>query len=350
MSQNEKYHLENLDGLRAISILFVLIYHGAWFYLGPESLNYNPHLWHSYFEYGIVGVHIFFAISGFLITSRILQEIKVYGSFSLKNFYLKRFFRIFPPFYTYLLVLVSLSVFSLIKVSLTDILSSATFTRIYFVENIGWYTAHVWSLCVEEHFYIILSFLFFIFKSRKIVRISILSIVLIAIIQKMGFTYKHIDDVALFNRFFKVFQHMQFMIPAVIFAIIGFDKRSMNLKSWQTMILIFMFAAGVFVNFPGKYIIWPWIISLLVVASSYHPTAFLSKILSNSIFRFIGKISYGLYLWQQLFFTPFNEVGFHTTLPLAVKVLLIFTVATVSYYTIEKYSLNIGKKYTKNNF
>ena len=90
-----KSHLPSLDGLRGISILLVVISHT----FGDKKPFYN----------GGFGVSIFFVISGFLITLLLLQEKYTTGSVSLKNFYIRRFLRIFPVAYLYLVVLLVLN-------------------------------------------------------------------------------------------------------------------------------------------------------------------------------------------------------------------------------------------------
>ena len=101
---------------------------------------------------------LFFAISGFLITNRLLEEYESAGHVSLRSFYIRRAFRILPAALTYLLTLCVLG-FALGWIPLTagQILSSALFFRNYWVEPAAqsWYTGHYWSLSVEEHFYLL---------------------------------------------------------------------------------------------------------------------------------------------------------------------------------------------------
>ena len=104
--KNKSFYLSGLEGWRAISILLVIFSHLASQYevglfyeisLMLKKLKINTH------GFGRKGVQIFFCISGFLIFSRILVEIKKFGNFSIKEFFIRRFFRIFPPMYFFLL-------------------------------------------------------------------------------------------------------------------------------------------------------------------------------------------------------------------------------------------------------
>ena len=171
-NKNQHFYLPTLDGWRAISIILVIVYHSAWYYVGPDSLDFNPYRWH-FFKLGGYGVSLFFIISGFLITNRIIYEIQETSQFNLKNFYIRRGFRILPPLYFYLLMMTLLSFTHSLNFSLKDLLSSLLFFRIYVSDGVGWSTAHIWSLCVEELFYIFLSLLFYFFSSKKLLRISL---------------------------------------------------------------------------------------------------------------------------------------------------------------------------------
>ena len=102
-----------------------------------------------------LGVSIFFVISGFLITSLLLREHERYAAISLRNFYLRRFFRIFPGFYAYVGCIALLGGFGLISLTGSDLVSAATFTWEYSRSATSWALAHLWSLSVEEQFYIL---------------------------------------------------------------------------------------------------------------------------------------------------------------------------------------------------
>ena len=105
-------------------------------------------------DIGNLGVRVFFVISGSLITSLLLKEVAKTGHISLKGFYLRRTFRIFPAFYTYLAVMATLGALGIIHISPGDNLHAATYT-VNFTEDRSWYIGHVWSLSVEEQFYLL---------------------------------------------------------------------------------------------------------------------------------------------------------------------------------------------------
>src|ERR1051326_4629379 len=108
MANQKPKQIPSLDGLRAISILLVIVAHVA--------ISYEDHITLRYWlDHGRLGVRIFFVISGFLITSLLLDEKREFGRISLAAFYGRRALRILPAFYVYVAVVVILNAFHLIK-------------------------------------------------------------------------------------------------------------------------------------------------------------------------------------------------------------------------------------------
>lgn len=142
--------LYGLDHLRAFAIIAVFLFH--YFILSGGQPEWLPQI----AEFGWTGVDLFFVLSGFLISSQLFAQINLGQTISLKEFFLKRFFRIIPPF----LVTVALYFcfpFFREKESLPPLWKFLTFTQ-----NLGLNLkdngtfSHCWSLCVEEHFYLFL--------------------------------------------------------------------------------------------------------------------------------------------------------------------------------------------------
>ena len=147
-----------IDGLRAISVLAVIFYH-------LELSLYEKNL----FQGGFLGVDFFFVISGYLITSLILKELSLTGSFSLKNFYERRARRILPALILVMLFSIPFAWKYLLPSSLIDysktLLYSLGFTSNFYFYNIesNYFDLdskfrpflHTWSLSVEEQFYLL---------------------------------------------------------------------------------------------------------------------------------------------------------------------------------------------------
>jgi peptidoglycan/LPS O-acetylase OafA/YrhL len=116
-------HLASLDGLRALSIVMVLVCHGAGAYghRSNDVLDYFGHL----------GVSIFFVISGTLITWLMIREKEETGSMSLRSFYIRRALRIIPVFWLFTLCVIALKSIHAVSISNLDILRAFTFTHNY---------------------------------------------------------------------------------------------------------------------------------------------------------------------------------------------------------------------------
>jgi peptidoglycan/LPS O-acetylase OafA/YrhL len=154
-------HLPSLDGLRAISISLVLIGHLD----GTRNVGHLPVIY-IFGNLAHFGVTVFFVISGFLITSLLIKEDEQTGTVSLKGFYLRRSLRIFPAAFVDIALVTLLTAASAISVSRTDLVCAATYTVNYLVHS-SWYIGHLWSLSVEEQFYLYWAFAFATLSPRR---------------------------------------------------------------------------------------------------------------------------------------------------------------------------------------
>ena len=148
-------YIPTLDGWRAIAILMVLVDHALFFGFRASRVA----LWPVPPALGLHGVNLFFALSGFLITSRLLEEWRVTGAISLRGFYIRRAFRILPAALLVLAATATLGLVGLIPVSRMEVLGAVFFFRNYlpgasYPDATGFFTEHYWSLAVEEHFYL----------------------------------------------------------------------------------------------------------------------------------------------------------------------------------------------------
>jgi peptidoglycan/LPS O-acetylase OafA/YrhL len=151
-SNQEAFHIPSLDGIRAVSFLIVFIAHAGLGWIIP----------------GYLGLTVFFFLSGYLITTLLRMELDRTGRISLKQFYLRRTFRIFPPMYVVLSVACALPLLGVVRGSVhasTVAIQAAHLTNYYIIQN-GWWegiapgTWVYWSLAVEEHFYLFFPLLY----------------------------------------------------------------------------------------------------------------------------------------------------------------------------------------------
>ncbi len=161
-----KRYLPTLDGCRAVAIGLVLLQHIA------ESAGYaGSGFFAALLNKGGFGVQIFFAISGYLITSKLLGEEEKAGRISLGNFYKRRIFRIYPAALAFIFSLGVLRILGIIYLPTRHVIAAvggfANYVNYVFPGSWTWYLGHFWSLAVEEHFYLIWPGILVVVGSRR---------------------------------------------------------------------------------------------------------------------------------------------------------------------------------------
>ncbi|HLB08176.1 MAG TPA: acyltransferase, partial [Gemmatimonadaceae bacterium] len=177
-----KGYIPTLDGWRAVAIIAVMASHAGHSYSAPLGRG-------SFFDRissGTHGVNLFFAISGLLITSRLLEEWDTAGRVSLKRFYIRRAFRILPPALLYLACVALLGAIGLLPVVREEFVAATLFYRNYLPAILGpggagFFTSHYWSLGVEEHFYLFWPALLLFAGRKRALPVAIVVAVLVAV-------------------------------------------------------------------------------------------------------------------------------------------------------------------------
>ena len=294
-------YLPTLDGWRAVAIIAVIFHHDAVHAVGSFNTRWL-------YEYGSLGVDIFFAISGILICSRLLREEEANGFIHLREFYLRRCLRILPPALVYLFTIALLAKLSIISVSESDWWGAVLFCRNY--PNLlgatnglaGWYTSHFWSLSLEEQFYLLLPALL-VFTPRKYRAWVLGSLALsVAAHRSLALSARPWQQIQ-----FHAGARIDALFVPALFAVFASNARvrawlERRLRYWPWM------AVAAFLVVPfGKGQGWRetllvWSLPCIVLGSVLNPGNPLGALLEWRPLRFIGRISYSLYLWQQLFF------------------------------------------------
>ena len=288
----------DIDGLRAFSVFFVIGYHAF-----PEI-----------FKAGFIGVDIFFVISGYLISSILIRNLKN-NSFSFLDFYIRRIRRIFPALILVLVVCFAFGWFSLFPIEFKQlgkhIAGSAGFISNFILWNESGYfdnaantkpMLHIWSLGIEEQFYFIWPLiLWLIFK----IRINYLLFIIFLIIVSFSFNVYEakIDKVATFysplTRFWE-------LLVGGLLAIIKDDyKGSVNSELNSNFLSILgvglILLAFFFIDdesaYPGVLALFPVIGSFFLILAGNN-SIFNQIILSNKVLVWFGLISFPLYLWH----------------------------------------------------
>lgn len=346
---NPRY-MPGLDGVRAVAVIAIIIYH-----LNPQWLSG-----------GFLGVDTFFVISGYLITSLLLTEYHNTGKIKLMSFWLRRVKRLIPAV---LFLVMGVIVLSLIFMP-TEIqkVRADSIAAIFYVSN-WWYIMqnvdyfeqfavqplkHLWSLAIEEQFYLVfpivlLSLLSFI-RRLKSIRIIFLILLVISMIAMMVL-YVPNENVA--RVYFGTDTQIQTLLMGVLLALVWppFQLKAKVNRQMRTMIdtagvvgLAILFICFKFVSetnsilyYGGFFLIST--VTLLVIASSVHPSGYFAKFLGNKVFTFIGSRSYSLYLWHYPIIVLIHHQFVQGQIPplvYVVEILLMVLMAEFSYKFIEQ--------------
>lgn len=335
-SQLINYYRPDIDGLRAIAVSSVLIFHAF-----PKFL-----------PGGFIGVDIFFVISGFLISSILLKSINN-QQFSIIDFYKRRILRIYPALIAVILFCLLIGWFLLFADEFST-LGKHVVGGAAFVSNLLLWSEssyfnpdaitkpllHFWSLAVEEQFYIFWPLILWIIAKYKINFLKVVSaIASVSFLMGIFYLYKKNPTAAFFSplpRFWEL------MAGGALAYISLFNSQLLkpfqNYRSWVGIFLIF--SGFLLINeskaFPGFWAILPVFGAVLLISGNQD--SFVNKhLLSAKPLVALGLISYPLYLWHWPLLSFLQVIGgsvdpLHNALALVLALIL----ATVTYWFIEK--------------
>jgi len=344
---NQPY-FKGLDGLRALSIVFVLLAH---FYFGSSGTDGT--------DIGAIGVEIFFVISGFLITTLLLKEKQKKGTIQLKRFYIRRFLRIVPVAILFLITLFLINIVEHLGITNLSFATAFLYLKNLPIKNAGeWYTGHFWSLSVEEQFYLVFPFL--LTANQKITkRLTILLIILIPTISYLGFNKIGVfySNKIIHNTTF-VFINLLGKGSASIFvgcilSILLFEGIIKALPSTKYLsLVIFLLALVCRFKISPVYIpyfssiVFSALIGVVIILNLQDPDNYFAKILDYKIFVKVGVLSYSLYIWQQIFThqQPW-QYAFKYSNSVILNTVTLFAVAYFSYNFYEKRFLTLKDKF-----
>ena len=360
MSNMKLIYRPEIDGLRAIAILSVVIYHAK------ISLNNQIILTGGY-----LGVDIFFVISGFLITSIVLKELRNNNTISLSYFYERRARRILPALFFVIIASYPFTLINLLPIELLDysksILSALGFSSNFYFHYTGIEYGgtssllkpflHTWSLGVEEQYYLIFPiFMLFIFKYLKEKLIFILILLGIASLILSQWAAQHHSSI---NFYILPTRIWEILIGSLL-AYVGIHKINFFYKVNNFFKEIILLIGLLLIVFSFHYFdsstLHPSIITLVPVLGVSliiiygNQDLFFSKIISSKPIKYIGLISYSLYLWHYPIFSFARLNNIFQEEYKIFYILLSILLATFSYYFIEKKFRDIKKINFKNFF
>lgn len=319
--------IDYIDAWRFLAVVMVIQSH-IFVYSGLKIPLLTPYL-DPLDRLGELGVLVFFVISGFVICSGLVAEKKRSGRICLSAFYVRRFYRIIPPLWLYLSGLLLLDAKGIIQISPQQALTSVAFLcNMPFPEGCSWFAGHTWTLAYEEQFYLLFPLL-------------ILAVPLINNSVRFGLAIGGLSIASvLLNRTGQLFfgEYLMYFIflltgccSALLPEHIMNRIRRMPIAVWLSVIALLLMGIGylpVGIEKQVKAVCYPLLILLMVLGT---PTRLrsIALIFNNKRVCFLGKISYTVYLWQEL--VTGNYLGWVTFAYIA----LVFVFAMISYRYIE---------------
>jgi peptidoglycan/LPS O-acetylase OafA/YrhL len=312
-------HLAVLDGWRGLSILFVLACH---------LLPLGPKAWQVNVGTGILGMVLFFNLSGFLITSFLLSEQNVI------KFLIRRFFRIIPLAWLYLLI----------ALTVTGASGYVWVSHLLFFANLPpkslfALTDHFWSLCVEMQFYVGIAILVALLRRRGLFLLPFLCILFTAFRVWDGmyystFTYYRIDEILVGCTLALIYKGHLGTFPQTAMKRVPF---------WPVTILLLLscMPQSTWLNYFR-----PYFAACLIGKTLLDPATRTNRMLSNEVLIFLATISYSLYVIHPMLAASWLGSGDvvikYVKRPLLFAVL--FTLAWLSTHFYEKRFMDLGKQ------
>lgn len=326
--QRSTSRIPSLDGLRAISILLVLLCHVPHTYGYPLNSPWEFVVGNFGIAHGEMGVAVFFVISGYLITTLLMREREKTGRISLRKFYIRRAFRIFPAAYLYLLFITVLEWHTIAKGPLL----AGWLYCMDFMHHHPWDLFHLWSLGVEEQFYLLWPAALLLFWKKK-EKIAIAGI-LVAPLFRLAFLSGG------------VYGGMQYAFPSVEDALAAGCLLAMCRDRIPTKlvdqlilpILIFTLLVNQ-ISFPAG--VYPLLLqtprNLCIALLVDHCIRKEYRVLNWGPVVWLGWISYSLYLWQMPFMKQAGTVNpGHIWFDFPYNIGFAVLAGCASYYLVER--------------
>jgi peptidoglycan/LPS O-acetylase OafA/YrhL len=336
--------LPSLDGFRAISIVAVLISH-----LG-DSLNIQ-----YITPAGNVGVRCFFVISGFLITYLLLCEEAEAGAISLKSFYARRIVRIVPVYLLFIAFLALLTQAGWINLTTGDFIKSLTFTKDF--GSGQWVDGHLWSLSVEEQFYMLWPPVLIACSSKRRLQVALVLIIICPCLRIVFY-------LSGWQSAYSPFTNADMLMFGCLAAMLLTQYEEPILRGLQiyttagrlialcliilTITLELNFMLG-FLTVPFAWTAEAIGLAYLICSYTFVPRGIGFYLLNTFAARFIGVISYSLYIWQQPFLAHPGDYAL-TNFPLfrfPLNILSVFVVASLSYYGLERPLVSLRHRFRR---
>ena len=353
-------YIKQLDSLRAIAVIFVIIAHWV-----PQThfLNKTPN--------GAIGVNIFFVLSGFLISKILLdhrnkaEQLDVPKSKVVKNFYIRRILRIFPIYYLTIFLLLIFHEHTDTNIKSAFLYFLTYTSNFYFFQLQRWdgMISHLWTLAVEEQFYLIWPWLMLLVNKKYLLHV-ILGFILTGVVSQWLLMDVNMSVILTFTCF------DAFGLGALLAWQMTYGRKylgrlytGLSIAAIVSILLFFFGLITTILIFPLRTIvsiIALWLIAYIVL-NQQNDKLKINMLLNNRILIFLGKISYGLYLYHHIIPGALNlkiiDRYFNPLLPdylykdhwarlyVTENAILLVVISWLSYVLIEKRFLNLKRQF-----
>ncbi|HYZ90177.1 MAG TPA: acyltransferase [Myxococcales bacterium] len=337
--QDNGARIASLDGLRAVAILMVV---GSHITGSRDVPSWYGHLFPVYF--GRLGVRVFFVLSGYLITRLLLMEHRETGSIRLGMFYFRRTFRILVPYYAFLIAVYGAWRLGWIQLAQGDLEYAVVYLTDYHPHG-AWTLGHTWSLAVEEQFYLLWPAILVLLGVKRSTWVAAAYLLAAPFLRLFIWHFHPESDNGIGHTFFTSADPIAI---GCLLAIVS-DKlwhsaryRAVLSSRWILLVPPLVVAAGSLDSHPRiAFTLGTTIINVGVAIwldrCLRMPWRFSTRLLSQPVLVGIGRISYSLYLWQQLFIDRLST-GWANAFPRCA--ILAGLTAVASFFLIEKPSLS----------
>lgn len=339
---SDSQRIRHIDAWRFIAVSLVIQGHLLIFSNFSFLVTTYPFL-RPLGNFGDLGVLIFFFISGFVICGGLIKERAATLGVSLKAFYVRRALRIMPPLYVYLTALAILATVGVIGITHAQIGKSALFLcNMGFPGGCSWFAGHTWSLGYEEQFYLVFPLLFITLGLVERPRI-LLTMILLMVLSSLGLRTAGADWSAGY------LSHMIFMLTGCAAALYWGHLSPwcsrVSSRHWLAALTLLVLCVGLLpatLEAYVKTVLYPPLIGLLVLGTPVTQPG-VRAFFQNPLVSYLGKISYTVYLWQQLATAPYRALSPWWTL---VFVLGVWLFAHFSYRYLERPLIGLARRWS----
>jgi peptidoglycan/LPS O-acetylase OafA/YrhL len=342
-------YIPGLDGVRCIAVMLVLIAHAGFDGIVPGGL----------------GVTIFFFISGFLITRLLLAEAATSGTVALGRFYIRRFLRLLPALYLMLVITWAILIAMGTPPKLWELITAFTYTANYLyvyhaftgdLRVAPW--EHLWSLAIEEHFYLLFPVLVLLLRNN-LKRLVVACLVICALALCWRYTAALVLEFPLKYNYAATEARLDSLVWGCLLSILLQVSPGGAWRRWLTGLVPLALAAGLMLvsllyrdeifRETLRYSV-QGIALFIAVLNLYfwRPMDWAITLLENPLFAWIGRISYGLYLWHMPVFAFTGDLTGRTVgdpVFIALAMAASFAVTAASFYLVERRITGLRKRF-----